>query len=259
MLSDTSVESNKISDFVCYPDGCKPYSVSVKGGGIFNSGTAVLNRCSIDKNFANAFRGDGGGMYNSGQMTLLATTITQNSGFEAQYFGLKGPGLFNDTSGMMAILDGSVTGNSWGATQAIVNQGILTLKRTTVAANVGWRGGGLSNTGTAMLLECSVSHNETYAGGGNWREAGGITNWGSLTLVGSTISNNYATTSGSGGIANFGGSPSADQHHGGRKLRRSWARGVSADQYCWSAVRLQIMEQITVLNRLALTHGRAAP
>ena len=205
-LNDSSVEGNTISSNVCAPSYCILQGISVKGGGIFNSGTAVLNRCAINDNRGDAYRSYGGGIYNSGQAILLETEITNNSGYSDRYSGLKGLGLFNDTPGTVAIIDGSVTGNSQGSSHAIVNQGFLTLTRTTMAGNKGWRGGALFNIGTATLQESSVSYNETWAGGGNAGEAGGITSQGTLTLVRSTVADNQGVTiGGSGGIVNSSG------------------------------------------------------
>ncbi|MCC5479874.1 hypothetical protein [Streptomyces barringtoniae] len=120
----------------------------------------------------------------------------------------------------LVITDGSATLGG-----GILNDGSLTLTRSTVQNNTAFRGGGIISTGgsTLMLTSSVVQNNTATDGGGGIYNSGmaildrstvqnnsaptggGIFNdSGSLTLTGSTVQNNTATISG-GGIFNFAG------------------------------------------------------
>ncbi|MEA1965224.1 MAG: Ig-like domain-containing protein [Candidatus Aerophobetes bacterium] len=65
-------------------------------------------------------------------------------------------------------------------------------------------GGGISNLGTLTITGSTISGNTALPiGFGGWAGGGGIYNSGTLTIIGSTISDNYATYE-SGGIFNEG-------------------------------------------------------
>ena len=103
----------------------------------------------------------------------------------------------------------TITGGSAGDGGGISNSGTLTLTDCTLSGNsatAGGAGGGISNHGGTMALtDCTLSGNSATGGDA----AGGIFNFGTLTLTDCTLSGNSATGVGGfggagGGIANSG-------------------------------------------------------
>jgi hypothetical protein len=81
----------------------------------------------------------------------------------------------------------------------LLNSGTLALSNCTVSGNSAFAGGGLLNFyGTATLTDCTVSGNSATTGGGLFNALG------SLSMSNSTISNNSADFGG-GGVRNFAG------------------------------------------------------
>jgi predicted outer membrane repeat protein len=110
--------------------------------------------------------------------------------------------IFNIAGGNVAISGVTIRyGNPSGDGGGIYNQGILTLKDSTVSSNVsvGSSGGGIYSSGTLTLA------NSTLSGNTSGTEGGGIYNvGGTLTLTSSTLSGNTSGWEG-GGIYNVGG------------------------------------------------------
>lgn len=79
----------------------------------------------------------------------------------------------------------------------------VALTRCVFFGNGAYRGsgGGIANTGTMTISECTISHNSATAFGAS---GGGISNSGSLTITNSTISGNLASPGDGGGISNYG-------------------------------------------------------
>ena len=206
-LDDSSIQTNTVSGLICDIDHCRWRGLSIKGGGIYNRGTLNVNRGTINNNRADDESREvkGGGIYNRGQATLIGTTISNNAGYQDRYDGLQGIGIYNEDSGVLAVRDGSVIGNSHGSSAAIVNLGSLTMTHTTVERNGWWRGGGLDNQGTAIIVDSTVTRNWTGIGGYYSCFAAGITNGsgcnsGYMELVRSAVSDNEGE--GVGGINN---------------------------------------------------------
>jgi hypothetical protein len=90
----------------------------------------------------------------------------------------------------------TVTGGSTEAEGGgIENSGTLTITDCTITGNAAESGGGIENFGTLTITDSTVSHNETgteVVGPGG--EGGGIENSGTLTITASTISNNSETS-----------------------------------------------------------------
>jgi hypothetical protein len=111
-----------------------------------------------------------------------------------------GGGIYN--AGTLTLDQSAVTANvSRGATGGIYNSGpraVLTLKDTTVSGNSGfYQGGGITNgLGTVTLEGSTVSENRTDQAGG------GISSNGYVTVKDSTITDNRGESS--GGIYNSG-------------------------------------------------------
>jgi hypothetical protein len=99
----------------------------------------------------------------------------------------------------LAIADGNVVDGNGGG---IENFGTLTLTGSALSGNSASGGGGIENDGTLTLTDCTLSGNSadsSFPGGG-----GGIENenCGTVTVVGGAVSENSAGTG--GGIVNYG-------------------------------------------------------
>ena len=143
------------------------------------------------------FETSGGGVANDGTLTIRGCVISDNRA-EADY----------DASG-----------------GGIQNAGQMTIIDTTVAENdvTHGTGGGISNwrSGTLMLVNSTVSHN---GGGfdGDGAVGGGIGNAGELTIVNSTVSENW--------VSNFGSASGGGIYSSGRmSLINSTVSGNRAD------------------------------
>jgi len=110
--------------------------------------------------------------------------------------------IFTINSGVTAAISGLTVSNGDAAFAAygggISNSGTLTLTDCTVSGNTATYGGGISNSGALTLTDCAVSGNtEGYDGGG-------IYDTGTLTLTDCTVSGNMCHRQG-GGLYIFGG------------------------------------------------------
>jgi hypothetical protein len=77
------------------------------GGGILNWGTLTLNGCTVTNNInqiSSPSSDLGGGIYNAGTLTISGTTVTRN------YAG-EGAGIYNASTGILTVLNSSVTRN----------------------------------------------------------------------------------------------------------------------------------------------------
>ena len=136
----------------------------------FESGvTASLSGLTIS---GGSSTGNGGGLYNDGTATLTNCTVSGNS----------------------AEGDGAAVANGTTATLTIV---ACTISDNTASGLSGY-GGGVANSGTATLANCTISGNSAVDGGGLWNSGAAAT----LTLTDSTISGNSAGSG--GGLWNSG-------------------------------------------------------
>jgi predicted outer membrane repeat protein len=207
------------------------------GGGIYNAatGTVSVTDSTLSDNPAVSLsvlspRGVGGGIDNDGgTVTVTDSTLNSNAA------GVGGGGIYSQL-GMLTVTSSSFSGNSTnGAGGGIANEGGTLLvsssefshnlvTNTVPALGVG---GGISNDGTATATDCTFVNNSAATGGGalfnrsdstltitncnidgnSARFGGGIENdFGSLSIIGSRLSNNAVTYSFGlgGGIDNLG-------------------------------------------------------
>ncbi|WP_328924917.1 hypothetical protein OG429_09865 [Streptomyces sp. NBC_00190] len=133
------------------------------------------------------------------------STVTVEAGVRLQLSHLT---VINGT-GTATEPDAAIPGPLGGG---ILNRGTLTVKEATVAGNHANNGGGIFNeAGATLNLIRSVVRHNTAADSG-----GGIRNQGTLTLSGSTLSDNSADNG--GGLANFGSATLS-----GSKVRDNYA------------------------------------
>jgi hypothetical protein len=156
-----------------------------RGGGIYNSGTLRINRCTISDNVVFvamrfAQRG-GGGIYNQGKLTIAGSTISGNSA-STTYNGdsggvIAGGGIFNAGTKGLTINDSTLSGNS--ATQfgdqncvmayggGIFVQGGTVLNNSTLSGNYALGCGGLGYGGGisgGATLQNTIVANSPYGG-----------------------------------------------------------------------------------------------
>ena len=172
------------------------------GGGIFNSGTLELHGSTVSGTAAGAHRG-GGGIANGGTATLSDSMVSENT-------AVFGGGISNFSGGSVTLTRTTVSNNNSSFRGGgIWNERIFIVQDSTVSGNhADGRGGGIGNgfnTNAVMtLINVTISGNSS-GGSQVVRDAGGIGNGGVLSIIGSTITDNLATTGG-GGLDDISGS-----------------------------------------------------
>ena len=176
------------------------------GGGIFNAGDLALMNCRVNENSTgNGSGGPGGGLFNgeTGILTIVNTTISGNttgggSSLSQDMLGTggNGGGIFN--AGTVFITNSTISNNATGS-------GFFGNPKGTL----GGSGGGIFNSesGDVTLTNSTISGNATGFGGSfaNGGDGGGIFNEGNLSLIHTTISNNETGIGGISGQAGAGG------------------------------------------------------
>jgi hypothetical protein len=135
-------------------------TVNAYGGGIYNQGSLTVSSAAISGNHS----GDGGGLYNSGVLTVMNSTLSHN------YADSVGGGIFN--IGSLNVLNSTLSQNT--------------------APNVG---GGIYNGGYLKVSNSTIFGNGSKNGGGIYHLALDTNN---MFVINSTISQNYANSSGGG-------------------------------------------------------------
>ena len=135
------------------------------GGGIYNQGTLIITKCTIS---ANNTYSDGGGIYNEGTLTLTDCTVSGNSTPYGSGGGIRSDG---DT---LTLTDSVVVGNSayFSGGGIFIGEGIVMITNSTVSMNTAKGvfdsfGSGIAiENGRMTLLNCTVTDNAAYYGGG---------------------------------------------------------------------------------------------
>jgi predicted outer membrane repeat protein len=127
------------------------------------------------------------------QVVLLDKDATLSGGWDISF----------TTQSGTSIIDGDEARRG-----VIVNSGVTAVVERFTAQH-GYtgdaNGGGIHNSGTLTLTNCTINDNYAYYDGYDDHGRGGIYNIGALALIGSTVKNNTATDSG-GGIYSTSGS-----------------------------------------------------
>lgn len=204
-----------------------------EGGGLWNgTGTMTVNGSSIDSNIASGVNADqgGGGVFNAGGTVLVinGTTITGNV---ANGTSGSGGGILNDAGGNLVVVGGTISGNTanragGGIEDNSGSAGVVTLTNVALdnnSAGVDIGAGAVANPGNGGGLHISGDGDVSISGGtvnGNFaaQEGGGLWNsTGTLTITGTTISNNTVNAEdnagndqGGGGVFNNGGTLDID-------------------------------------------------
>jgi hypothetical protein len=157
---------------------------SSRGGGIRNRGNLSLDHVTVTGNsLSTMINGDrGGGMYTDGPCWITDSTISDNQ-------AASGAGIFNDMHGCLHISASSLINNYGGDSGGISNKGTAFLLNATLFANTATETGGLPgsailNSGCMQLIHCTVAGNTTTPG------SGAISASGNLYLLNTLIANN---------------------------------------------------------------------
>ena len=130
-------------------------------GGIFNVGAATLtiSNSTLSGN-AGAF---GGGSFNSGTLTIVNSTISDNTAGE-------GAGIYNAGGSNLTIGNSTLSGNTAGDGGASLNLGTLQIANCTLSGNSADFAGGILNLGTLQIgntiLKAGASGANIYSNGG---------------------------------------------------------------------------------------------
>jgi len=188
MISGSLITNNVASESSpCGPSGAG-------AAGIFNRGRLVMYRSSLLANRVHGYliydvEAPGGGLINSGSALIRYSTISGN-------YGAGGGGISN--GGELEVNDSQITGNGarfWGAGLENVG-GTATLTRTTVSSN---SDGGIVNGSWRGTPATLVLRNSTVTGNQSFRVPGGIFNFaGPIEITHSTIAGNFPSQFGAG-------------------------------------------------------------
>jgi CSLREA domain-containing protein len=206
------------------------------GGGIFNNGSLTITNSAITNNQTSPSEsaGFGGGIANSGSLLIKGSTLSGNKVGDnptAAYFSSPtaggGGGAIYSSSGNVTIANSTLSDNraGKGATStnsfngdggdggAIFYRGsTLIIVNSTVSGNRAGDGGGsgaqmgdaglgggITNIGTATIMNCTITANQAGDGAvANTDDGsgGGILNNGTLTILGNIIAGNSTVAAG---------------------------------------------------------------
>ena len=188
-LSGTQLELDKNLTI----DGSSVDGLAIGGNGqsrvfvIHADVTATLKRLRVEG--GRIVDGNGGGILNYGALTLIDCTVANN----AVTVG-GGGGIFS-VGTSLTLIGTTVKGNTAFSGGGIENwRSEATLSNSTIEGNAS---GGVGNYNATMTLSDSA-----VIGNSNVNHGGGIHNFGSMTLLRSTVSGNLVTI---GGVYNHGG------------------------------------------------------
>ena len=175
------------------------------GGAIDNDGgTLTVDNCNI---YGNVATNRGGGIYNLGVLTVVDSTITENSttGLSGTMTSNgNGGGIYN--LGLLTVIDSDISGNEAnGYGGGIYNDlaCILTLSNSTVSQNSATiDGAGVYNGGTATMINCTIAGNMAEDAGGGIADVGSSDNAATLAVTNCTIAFNTAEGDGGGICSN---------------------------------------------------------
>jgi hypothetical protein len=156
------------------------------GGAVYNNGGTMTVTNTTFANNAAAY-GLGGAIDNAGTLTVSGSTFTGGDAFEG--------GAIDNKSGSLTVTNSTFANNTAIHGGAIFNNAAASITGSTINNNNGFQGGGLANdlAGTMTLVNSTVANN--YAG----QNGGGINQVGNLTSINNTIAYNIVAPGGAGG------------------------------------------------------------
>ena len=157
-------------------DGKQSRVFYVIAGNVFLSGLTITGGKMADY---------GGGIYNAGILTVVNSTIDNNTA----YSSYSGGGIYNSSNGTLTVANSMVANNSASNGGGIYNySGMLTVANSMVANNSASNGGGIYNySGMLMETNCTITNNFAYIGGGIYNY------YGTLNLYNTIVALNSGT------------------------------------------------------------------
>jgi hypothetical protein len=163
-------------------------NIASTGGGIANEGGGHLTLLGSTTSGNN-----GGGIANGGVMTVETSTISGNTaGADSRLAGgITNGNVTSTTGGSMTLTNSVVSGNT-GVMGGIANNTLMSVAASTIAGNTaiqfGYVGGIVNGPSAVMAVrDSTVTGNTTHDTG---LTAGGIFNFGALTLSYDTVASN---------------------------------------------------------------------
>lgn len=181
---------------------CVVFFEDCLGGAIYNTGTLNL----IDSTVADSAASIGGGIFSTGTVSLVNSTVAGNQAFAT------GGGIAS-LMGTMSVVNSTVTGNSaaFGSGGGIANaEGPLTVTDSVISnnsvlvPNSGSPGGGgiasiVYGDFPVVITNSRITGNSVSSSSDEFGSGGGIHHFGgTMTVTGSTISNNTSRDLGGG-------------------------------------------------------------
>ncbi|MEM8679834.1 MAG: right-handed parallel beta-helix repeat-containing protein [Planctomycetota bacterium] len=161
-----------------------------QGGGVYVAGPAVASLINVQVR-DNTATMEGGGIFNAGNLVAEETLVADNDAID-------GGGIYNSPTGVAHFIRSTVTGNDAIHGAGVANQGEFTLAYSAVHTNsASGQGGGIFNDThladpITRIDSSTLSGNTASAGGAVYNAAGQV------QVTYSTLTNNDATTLGSG-------------------------------------------------------------
>jgi CSLREA domain-containing protein len=163
--------------------------MDIDGAGIYNLNTLSMQDCTVSDNQVTIDFAQGGGIFNRSNLTIDGSTIEGNSVIQ------DGGGIYN--IGTLVVTDTEVNDNHSRYGGGLYNNKTMRLTNVILRGNDGEYGGGINNDdeGDVTLQDSDVSDNEASENGG------GIRNRGVFSITNTTLYTNTAPAG--GGIYNL--------------------------------------------------------
>ena len=172
--------------------GLATASTGGSGGGILNNHTLSLDGVRVTKNVAES----GGGIFNQGALTIIRSSIDTNQG-DQEGGGITSSGSSGGATTLEVIastIAGNITGNLGGGVSNNGNSAASFTNTTITGNSAASQAAGLFNsdgglpgsTNLVTLLHVTISHNTSAS------DAGGVDNFGVMTLSNTIIAQNTA-------------------------------------------------------------------
>jgi predicted outer membrane repeat protein len=185
-IFEVAAGGNVALDWIGIRNGQPPATSTQErcGGAILNAGSLTINRTAIYRNRTDFH--SGGAICSTGKLSISNSEITRNiAGDDA------GGAIFS--SGSLLVEDSRISTNDANFGVAIDAQGTGVILRTTVSGNTSDKGA-IRTFGTFWIEDSSITRNLGAA----------IYNFGTLTIVNTTIFQDRELVGGGGGIVNSG-------------------------------------------------------
>jgi predicted outer membrane repeat protein len=195
--SSPNIDVTLSSITITHGSGTTEYGVTY-GGGVLNFGGLTVEGCTISDNSAYY----GGGIISFGTAIIKSSNIRGNS---ATWGGGIGQGIMGSVvAKTLSVSDSTISGNSATGGGAGINNylGSATVMNCVISGNSANEIGGGINSGGAATVTVTVS-GSTISNNQATNHGGGICNDGTIVIAGTTISSNTASLTG-GGISNSG-------------------------------------------------------